>query len=380
MKTRLLRPRGHDAGRPAGARGDAAVLLASSTATRRSCTGWGARRARPSKRRAPRWPRRSAPARRRSSSPPAAPSPTTSPCSAACSAIEPGHLIVSADRAPGRHGGRPRPQPARAGPSTSCPWTATASSTWTPTSRRSATTRGWPRSCSPTTSSARCSPSPSWRASPTRRAPLFHTDAVQAVGSLPVDVDELGVDMLSLSGHKLYGPKGIGALYVKRGTRLQPILHGGGHERRLRSGTENVPGIVGLGAAMSWPCGAVPEARPRLERLRDRLAARRPGAHPRGHLSRAPHRAAARQRRLQRALHRGRVDAPAARRPRLHGLERLGLRLRLAGAVARDARPRPRRRGGARQHAHQSRDGRTRRRRSTRSSRSSRRSSTSCGR
>ena len=101
---------------------------------------------------------------------------------------------------------------------------------------------------------------------------LFHTDAVQAVGSLPVDVAELGVDMLSLSGHKLYGPKGIGALYVKRGTRLQPILHGGGHERRLRSGTENVPGIVGLGVAMTLAAEQLPEVRPRLERLRDRLA------------------------------------------------------------------------------------------------------------
>jgi len=101
---------------------------------------------------------------------------------------------------------------------------------------------------------------------------VFHTDAVQAVGSLPVDVVELGVDLLSLSGHKLYGPKGVGALYVKRGTRLQPILHGGGHERRLRSGTENVPGIVGMGAALALATEELPEVRPRLERLRDRLA------------------------------------------------------------------------------------------------------------
>ncbi len=101
----------------------------------------------------------------------------------------------------------------------------------------------------------------------------FHTDAVQAVGALPVDVAELGVDMLSLSGHKLYGPKGVGALYVKRGTRLGPILHGGGHERRLRSGTENVPGIVGLGAAMTLAADLQPEVGPRLEALRDRLAA-----------------------------------------------------------------------------------------------------------
>jgi cysteine desulfurase len=100
---------------------------------------------------------------------------------------------------------------------------------------------------------------------------VFHTDAVQAVGSLPVSVAELGVDMLSLSGHKLYGPKGVGALYVKRGTRLQPVMHGGGHERRLRSGTENVPGIVGLGEAITLATERLPEVRPRLEALRDRL-------------------------------------------------------------------------------------------------------------
>jgi cysteine desulfurase len=100
---------------------------------------------------------------------------------------------------------------------------------------------------------------------------VFHTDAVQAVGSLPSDVGELGVDLLSISSHKLYGPKGVGVLYARRGTRLQPILHGGGHERRLRSGTENVPGIVGLGVAMTLAAELLPEVRPRLERLRDRL-------------------------------------------------------------------------------------------------------------
>jgi cysteine desulfurase len=100
----------------------------------------------------------------------------------------------------------------------------------------------------------------------------FHTDAVQAVGSLPVDVKALGVDMLSLSGHKLYGPKGVGALYVKRGTRLTPIMNGGGHERRLRSGTENVPGIVGLAAALDMATAALPTTAPYLAGLRDRCA------------------------------------------------------------------------------------------------------------
>jgi cysteine desulfurase len=100
----------------------------------------------------------------------------------------------------------------------------------------------------------------------------FHSDAVQAVGAMPIDVDDLGVDMLSLSGHKLYGPKGIGALYIRRGTRVAPILHGGGHERRLRSGTENVPGIVGLGAALALAVAELPAQGPRLAALRDRLA------------------------------------------------------------------------------------------------------------
>jgi cysteine desulfurase len=96
---------------------------------------------------------------------------------------------------------------------------------------------------------------------------------VQAVGSVPVDVSALDVDLLSLSGHKLYGPKGIGALYVKQGTRLAPLVHGGGQEGGLRSGTENVPGIVGLAAALSLATGALDETRPRVEALRDRLVA-----------------------------------------------------------------------------------------------------------
>jgi len=78
----------------------------------------------------------------------------------------------------------------------------------------------------------------------------FHTDAVQAVGHIPVDVNELEVDLLSMSAHKLYGPKGVGALYIRKGTRLIPFMHGGGQERKRRASTENVPGIVGLGKAV----------------------------------------------------------------------------------------------------------------------------------
>jgi cysteine desulfurase len=99
----------------------------------------------------------------------------------------------------------------------------------------------------------------------------FHTDAVQTVGHIPVDVNKLGVDMLSLSAHKFYGPKGVGALYVRKGTRLATLIHGGGQERRRRSGTENVPGIVGLGLAADLAGQEMEEEAERLTRLRTRL-------------------------------------------------------------------------------------------------------------
>ena len=78
---------------------------------------------------------------------------------------------------------------------------------------------------------------------------LFHTDAVQAFGQVPINVDELGIDMLSSSGHKLNGPKGIGFLYIRKGVKIRSFVHGGAQERKRRAGTENVPGIVGYGVA-----------------------------------------------------------------------------------------------------------------------------------
>jgi cysteine desulfurase NifS len=99
---------------------------------------------------------------------------------------------------------------------------------------------------------------------------LFHTDAVQAVGKIPVDVEELGVDMLSVSAHKFHGPKGIGALYVRDGVALEPLIHGGGQEGSLRAGTENVPAIVGFGKAAELAVGALGRAEATMA-LRDRL-------------------------------------------------------------------------------------------------------------
>ena len=103
------------------------------------------------------------------------------------------------------------------------------------------------------------------------RGALMHTDAVQSVGKIPVDVRALGVDLLSLSAHKLNGPKGVGALWVKRGTRLQPILTGGKHERNRRAGTENVPGIAGLGVAARLAATKLGAEAARVATLRDRL-------------------------------------------------------------------------------------------------------------
>jgi cysteine desulfurase len=100
----------------------------------------------------------------------------------------------------------------------------------------------------------------------------LHTDAVQTVGKIPVDVEAMGADLLSLSAHKLYGPKGVGALYIRRGTKMQSLSTGGGHERNLRSGTENVAGIVGLARAADLAGEEMAAEGQRLSQLRDRLA------------------------------------------------------------------------------------------------------------
>jgi cysteine desulfurase len=103
------------------------------------------------------------------------------------------------------------------------------------------------------------------------RGVIFHTDAVQAAGTLPINVQELGVDLLSISAHKFHGPKGVGALYVRKGTKIAPQIHGGGHERGKRSGTENVPGIVGLAKALEITNSEINEKANRLAKLRNKL-------------------------------------------------------------------------------------------------------------
>ena len=100
---------------------------------------------------------------------------------------------------------------------------------------------------------------------------LFHTDAVQAAGSIPVDVQKWNADLLSISSHKFNGPKGTGALYLRRGTRLEPLIHGGEQERGLRAGTENVPGIVGMGQAICEAVAGLSQNAGRMRMLRDRI-------------------------------------------------------------------------------------------------------------
>lgn len=100
---------------------------------------------------------------------------------------------------------------------------------------------------------------------------LFHTDAVQALGSIKIDVNELNVDLLSVSAHKIYGPKGVGALYIRKGVKIENLIHGGGQERKKRAGTENTPGIVGFAKACEMAQENLEEYAKRSIQMRDRL-------------------------------------------------------------------------------------------------------------
>ena len=103
------------------------------------------------------------------------------------------------------------------------------------------------------------------------RGILFHTDAAQSVGKIPARVDALNVDLLTVAGHKLYAPKGVGALYIRRGLSIEPLIHGAGHENARRAGTENVSGIVGMGKAAERASATMEESAQSIRKLRDRL-------------------------------------------------------------------------------------------------------------
>lgn len=100
---------------------------------------------------------------------------------------------------------------------------------------------------------------------------IFHTDAVQAIGNVKIDVKEMNIDLLSLAAHKFYGPKGVGALYIRKGIKIDNLIHGGGQERRRRAGTENLPGIVGLGKAIELATQDIDGHNEKIKKLRDRL-------------------------------------------------------------------------------------------------------------
>jgi cysteine desulfurase len=117
------------------------------------------------------------------------------------------------------------------------------------------------------------------------RGILLHTDAVQSVGKIPVNVRALGVDLLSLSGHKIHGPKGVGVLFIRKGTKLAPFMTGGAHERKRRAGTENVPAIAGLGAAALLAAERLVGMQSRVAGLRDRLETSALAGIPRGRVN-----------------------------------------------------------------------------------------------
>lgn len=114
---------------------------------------------------------------------------------------------------------------------------------------------------------------------------LFHTDAVQSIGKIPVDVRSLGVDMLSLTGHKIYGPKGAGALYIRSGVKISPLFYGGSHEKKRRPGTENIAGIVGLAKSLEIACKKMNDDATRLGTLADYFIDRVSSAIPHTHLN-----------------------------------------------------------------------------------------------
>jgi cysteine desulfurase len=140
----------------------------------------------------------------------------------------------------------------------------------------------------------------------------FHTDAVQAAGALSLNVDELNVDLMSLSGHKFYAPKGIGILYVRKGTPLLPMQTGGGHEQNRRAGTENVPYIVGIATALKIAYEEFESNNSHVKRLRDKLIQGILERIPDVYLTWPPHEPPTQQCQLRLQECRGRINPPGA--------------------------------------------------------------------
>ncbi len=166
---------------------------------------------------------------------------------------------------------------------------------------------------------------------------MFHTDAVQAVGKVPIDLKSTAIDMLSLSGHKLHAPKGIGVLYLRRGTRFRPLLRGGHQERGRRAGTENSASIIALGKACELAIAHMDEEKTSVRALRDRLEQGILGQGTQLLRHRRPIQPAAEHQQYRLRVHRGRGHPAAVEQARHRRLQRIGLHLRLVGAEPCDA-------------------------------------------
>jgi cysteine desulfurase len=155
----------------------------------------------------------------------------------------------------------------------------------------------------------------------------FHTDAAQSFGKIPIDVNDMNIDFMTVNAHKLYGPKGVGALYIKKGIKIDPLLHGGGHEFGLRSSTENVAGIAGFANAVELRKQEMEPEAQRLTQMRDRLikgVLEIDETYLNGH----PHAEAAQQRQFQIQLHRRRISHSPPQRRRHSRIKRIGLLIR----------------------------------------------------
>ena len=162
---------------------------------------------------------------------------------------------------------------------------------------------------------------------------LFHTDAVQAFGQIPLNVDECHIDMLSSSGHKINGPKGIGCLYIRKGLKLRSLIHGGAQERKRRAGTENVPAIVGYGVAAQRAAQSMEERTERERQVRDYMIEKIEKEIPYCRLNGHSNTASSQQRKLQFPVYRGRIPSDHAGYGRNLRFQWIGMYFRISGSI-----------------------------------------------